>query len=172
LQAGPYNQIVMREMALDLRKVLSDDDHFMWMPAYGNPVTLLYYMPQPEGRLPRALDIDPMTYPPPEKYVREFIEPAKAVLLLRGDIEKFNSLGIGWIHPTTYPYFRAIAAWVHRPSSSHHLLKTYHFFGGDNDPELTVDLYVKEPEAPKVREQNAAEAEISRSIRRLNAHDN
>jgi hypothetical protein len=141
----------------------------MWTPEYGSPSTFLYYMPQPHDQLPEVVGLDAMASPPPEQYARECIEPAKAVLLLRGDIAKFNALGMGDVNPLNYPYFRATAAWVRRPGSSHHLLKTYHFFGGENNPELTVDLYVKAPAAPQ---QNAEKTDRLSGPLGLNAHNN
>jgi hypothetical protein len=144
LQEGPYNQNVMRQMASDLNEILSHRDRFMWTPEYGSPSTFLYYMPRAQDELPEVVGVDAMVDPLPDQYAREFIEPAKAVLVLRGDIEKFNDLGMGAVNPANYPYYRAAAEWVRRPGSSHHLLKTYHFFGGENNPELTVDLYVKD----------------------------
>ncbi len=143
LQEGPHNRIVMREMAADLRTLLSDDDRFMWMPAYGNPVTLLYYMsPSSQGKLPEAIGMDAMIDPPPEEYVRKIIEPAKAVLVFRGDIPKKSF----YVHPANLPYFQAIAAWIRRPGGAHHLLKSYQLLQDDNPgQELTVDLYMKGP---------------------------
>jgi hypothetical protein len=131
-------------MSHDLSKILTHNDTFMWTPEYGSPEAFLYYMPQAQDEVPGVVPVDAMIFPPAEQYTREFIEPAKAVLVLRGDIEKFNDLGMGVVNPANYGYFRAAAAWVRRPGSSHHLLKTYRFFGGDNNPELTVDLYVRD----------------------------
>jgi len=144
LQEGSYNRAVMQEIARDLRKVLSNDDSFMWMPAYGNPATLLYYMPDQQGR-PTAVAMDAMTDPPPREYVKKIVEPAKAVLVYREDIEKVAVFT--YVHPANYSYFRATAAWVRRPESSHHLFKSYFFNSGSNNPGshgFMVDLYIKD----------------------------
>ena len=170
LQEGPYNQIVMRQIAYDLSKILSHQDSFMWTPEYGSPSTFLYYMPQRQDELPEVVGLDAMASPPPEQYGQECIEPAKAVLLLRGDIEKFNALGMGAVSPLNYPYFRAAAAWVRRPGSTHHLLRTYHFFGGDNNPELTVDLYVKNSAAPNPAAPNAQDQTVEKRGKKPKKH--
>ena len=167
LQEGPYNRAVMREIAGDLRKILSDDDTFMWMPAYGSPSTLLYYMPMPKGRLPQSIPMDAETDPSPDQYAQEFMEPAKAVLLYREDIEEVATFC--YVHPANYPYFRAVAKWIHRSGSSHHLFKSYRFFGnGDNPGQrgLNVDLYVRDSTAVNPSPEQEFEQESCLQVNR------
>jgi hypothetical protein len=162
-QEGPHNRMVMREIAKDLRNNLSNDDSFMWIPAYGNPATLLYYMMDQQGKLPTAIEMDAMIDPQPEQYVRKFIEPAKAVLVYRDSEE---SVSVGYVHPANYPYFRAITAWVSRPGSSHHLFKSYHFLDVDGNlkpTDLTIDLYVRDPARPGSQDQ-IIKSEIARPL--------
>jgi hypothetical protein len=141
-EEGRQDRAVMREIALDLRQVLSNDEAFLAMPAYGNPAALLFYMPDRQGEYPRAVIINGLTGPPVEEFLRQEIEPAKAVLIYaNGNKESsFKS----WIPEVNFPYYQAIAAWVQRPGSAHHLKKSYQFYRAPGGDQAAIQLYVRD----------------------------
>jgi hypothetical protein len=147
-EEGRQDRAVMQQMAVDLRGIVSNDQSFFPMVAYGNPAALLFYMPDRQGELPKAIIIDGLKSPPVDIFIREEIEPAKAVLIY-ADGNKESSFK-GYMPAMTFPYYRAIAEWVKRPGSSHHLQKTYEFYRSPGGDQAAVELYVRED--PRQRE--------------------
>jgi hypothetical protein len=80
--------------------------------------------------------------PPVDIFIREEIEPTKAVLVY-ADGNKESSFK-GYMPAITYPYYRAIAQWVQRPGSAHHLWKTYQLYRAPGGDQAAVELYVRD----------------------------
>jgi len=139
---GSRDRAVMQQIAVDLREVLSNDQYFFTMPAYGNPAALLFYMPDHQGRLPGARIIDGLKSPPVDVFLQEEIEVAKAVLIY-ADGNKESSFK-GYMPPFTFPYFRAVADWLQRPGSDFHLRKTYQFYRAAGGDQAAIQLYVRD----------------------------
>lgn len=158
-RAGPEDREVTRRIAKDLRAVLTDDDTFMWVPAYGYPGALQYYMMDTNGEFPQAIWCERPPFPPPDQTIRQYVSRMKAILVYKEDptqVARFH-----YSPAVTWPYLRAIAEWVKRPGSSHRLVRTYHLSvrspplgerplritwprHGDRDRGgLTIQLYVK-----------------------------
>lgn len=148
---GLQNREVVIQIAYDLDTILTVNDRFMYVPLWGSPNTLQFYMMDEQGQYPQTVWID--LTKSPEQFIRESVSTCKAVLVYEQDIEEVALFH--WTHPLTFPYYRAIAEWVTRPESSYVLFKTYHFQTAPNTHELghanlkdfTLWLYVREPAA-------------------------
>ncbi len=138
----PQNREVTQLIARDLRRILGKDDTFVWIPLYGCPAALQYYMMDELGRFPQAVWIDPVTSPPIPQFLREEVSPSKAVLVFEDDIEEVAKYFP--VHPMSYTYWRAISEWVRRPDSPHRLVGTYRLWGQYPDHPILVHLYVRE----------------------------
>jgi hypothetical protein len=132
------NRQTVHQIAVDMRSYLTNDDKFMYAPAYGFPGTLQYYMMDREGHYPQLLWIDEQKSP--EQFIRESVTTCKAVLAYEQDIDTVGQ--VMSFSRLDEPYFRAIAEWVKRPDSGYASVKTYHFITGDG--RLDLDLYIKE----------------------------
>lgn len=132
------------QIAGDLRAVLTQDDAFVYVPFYGYPAALQYYMMDDQGQFPQAGWVDPTTAPPMPRFLQEKISPSKAVLVFEQDIEEVAKYVP--MNRTGYPYWRAIAEWVRRPESPFRLVRTYRLWGQFPDRPIAIRLYVKEPE--------------------------
>jgi hypothetical protein len=135
--AGQENRQVTQRIAADLRAVLTNNDTFMWAPAYGFPATLQYYMMDKTGGYPRSISIEMQKSP--DQFVHESVSNCKAVLAYEEDIDKVARFA--WIPDVQKPYFRAIAEWVKQPDSGYTRAGTYHFI--TEDGYLTLHLYLK-----------------------------
>jgi hypothetical protein len=134
---GLENREVTQRIAKDLRAVLTDDDPFMWVPAYGYPAALQYYMMDTNGEFPEAIWCDTTRSPSPDQVIRKYISRMKAILVYKEDIQQV--VRFQYSPRVTWPYLRAIAKWVRRPGSSYRLTRTYRLESG-----LTIQLYVKQ----------------------------
>lgn len=145
---GPENRKATQQLAADLGAVLTTDDCFMWIPAYGYPATLQYYMMDAKGQYARGAGFQPVTAPPPDEFIRETAIHCNAILVYAEDIEKVSRFRFSLISAAERPYLRAIADWVRRPDSSYSLLRTYRLLDWVSPvgPGLTVELYVKQSE--------------------------
>jgi hypothetical protein len=132
------NRQTVHEIAVDMRSHLTNDDRFMYAPAYGFPGTLQYYMMDGEGHYPQLLWIDKQKSP--EQFIRESVTTCKAVLAYEQDIDTVGE--VMSFSPIDEPYFRAISEWVKRPDSGYVSVKTYHFVTGDG--RLALDLYIRQ----------------------------
>ena len=112
------------------------------MPAYGVPATLLFYMQDKDREFPQALYITGIDAPPIQVVIQRVVEPAKAVLVY-ADGDKARGLE-GGFGDEDFRYFRAIAAWVRRPGSSHHLKKTYDLYPDKAGQRSVVELYLRD----------------------------
>jgi len=154
------NKRVTQEIAMDLRSFLTNNDRFMWAPAYGFPAALQYYMVDKEGRYPQWIWIG--VEKSPDQTIRESVSTCKAVLAYEEDIDEVARFM--YVHPLYRPYFRAIAEWVKQPNSSYASVRTYYFIteGG----RLTLDLYLKQSNSNSivVRESEVADKEMNSPI--------
>lgn len=145
---GPLaNREVTQRIARDLRGLMADDDTFMWVPVYGYPAALHFYMMDDQGRFPQAAAWDPTTAPPVPRFLQERVSPCEAVLVFEEDIEEVAKHFS--VHALTYSYWRAIANWVKQAESGYRLVRTYKLWGQwgrTPDRAFVVQLYVKEPE--------------------------
>jgi hypothetical protein len=135
--AGQENRQVTQSIAADLRAHLTNNDTFMWAPAYGFPSTLEYYMMDGTGGYPRHISIQ--MEKSPDQFVHESVSNCKAVLAYEEDIDKVARFA--WVPDLQQPYFRAIAQWVKQPDSGYIRTNTYHFV--TEDGYLTLHLYLK-----------------------------
>ena len=138
------NRVVTQRIARDLRSLMGDEDTFMWVPAYGYPASLHYYMMDSRDNFPQGVEWDPTTAPPVPRFLEERVGPCQVVLVFEQDVEEVAQYF--WMHPLTYPYWRGIAEWTKQPKSPFRLLRTYRLWGQFPQHPLTVQLYVKEPE--------------------------
>jgi hypothetical protein len=141
-EEGRQDRAVMRQIALDLREVLSNDQTFVPMTAYGNPATLIFYMPAQQGKVPNGFVFDGTFTGPIPDFVRQNLETAKAVLLYANGNEAASFKG--YAPAVTLPYLRAVAAWVQTPGSAYHLRKTYQFYRAPGSDQSAVELYVRD----------------------------
>ncbi len=142
-QVGPLeNRDVTQQIAGDLRRLLTNEDVFVWVPTHGYPAALEYYMMDNEGRFPQAVNVDPTTSPPIPQFLLERVSQCKALLVYAEDIEEVAK--VFHVAPLSYPYWRAISEWVKRPESSHRLVRTYRLWGKYPDRPILVHLYVRE----------------------------
>jgi hypothetical protein len=141
-EEGQQDRAAFHQIATDLRQLLSNEQSFVSMPAYGDPATLLFYMPEKDREFPYAPFISGTDAPPIQEVIRRVVEPAKAVLVYaNGDKAR------GWAEgfaEEDFPYYRAIAAWVRRGGSSHHLKKTYDLYPDRAGQRSVVELYVRD----------------------------
>jgi hypothetical protein len=143
-EEGQQDRAAFHQIAIDLRQLLSNKDSFVSMPAYGDPATLLFYMPDKDRELPQALFISGTDAPPIQVVIQRVVEPAKAVLVYANGDKARGWVEAGWFADEDFPYFRAIAAWVRRPGSSHHLKKTYDLYPDKAGQRSVVKLYVRD----------------------------
>ena len=149
--AGPANRMVTQQIASDLRTVLTSDDTFVSIMAYGYPAALQYYMVDREGRFPQAVLTDPLISPNQVMEVLESASTCKAILVYEEDVQDVAQYSPN-IPPRVIPIMRAIAEWVRRPDSSFRAFKTYHVYlyslvyrlGELEGREFGVTLYVKQ----------------------------
>jgi len=152
--AGPTNRMVTQQIASDLRTVLTSDDTFVSIMAYGYPAALQYYMVDREGRFPQAILTDPLISPNQVMEVLESASTCKAILVYEEDVQDVAQYNPN-ISPRVIPIMRAIAEWVRRPDSSFRAFKTYHVYlyslghrlGELEGREFGVTLYVKQSAA-------------------------
>lgn len=135
--AGQENRQVTQVIARDLRTHLTNNDTFMWAPAYGFPAALEYYMVDGTGEYPRQISIQ--MEKSPSQFVHESVSKCKAILAYEEDIGEVARFS--WVPDTQQPYFRAIAQWVKQPSSGYIQTNTYHFI--TEDGYLTLHLYLR-----------------------------
>jgi hypothetical protein len=140
---GHQDRLALQQLALDLRHELSNKQSFVSMPAYGSPATLLFYMPSSEGDFPQATLANGTSGPTIEDFLRQMVEPAKAVLVYANGSKPRGWAEVGWVANQDFPYYRAIAAWVQRPGSAHHLLKSYDLYPDASGGRATIELYVR-----------------------------
>jgi hypothetical protein len=146
LEEGRQDRAAMQQIAVDLRQVASNEQSFVSMPTYGVPATLLFYMPYREGGTPRPVFVEGTNAGPVSEFLQRVVEPAKAVLVYE-DGNKFRGwTEVGWSPDADLLYYTAVAAWVRRPGSSHHLFKTYELYSDTPGEKATVQLYVKNDE--------------------------
>jgi hypothetical protein len=141
-EEGQQDRAAFHQIAMDLRQHLSNKQSFVSMPAYGDPATLLFYMPDKDREFPQALFISGTDAPPIQVVIQRVVEPAKAVLVY-GNGDKAKGWADGFA-PEDFPYFMAIAAWVRRPGSSHHLKKTYDLYPDKAGQGSVVELYLRD----------------------------
>jgi hypothetical protein len=141
-EEGAQDRAAFRQIATDLRQLLSNKQSFVSMPAYGDPATLLFYMPDKDREFPQALFISGTDAPPIQAVIQRVVEPAKAVLVYANGDRARGWAEVGWFADEDFPYFRAIAAWVRRPGSSHHLKKIYDLY--PDGQRSVVELYVRD----------------------------
>ena len=142
-EEGQQDRAALQQIAMDLRQLLSNDQSFISMPAYGAPDTLLFYMGDQQGGFPQGSLVFGGGDPATPEFMRKIVEPAKAVLLLSNGSKLRGLAEVGWYAPLDMPYYRAIAEWVRRPDSSYHLLKIYNLYGDASVDKTTVELYVR-----------------------------
>ena len=135
--AGQENRQVTQSIAADLRAHLTNNDTFMWAPAYGFPATLEYYMMDGTGGYPFHLSTQ--MEKSPDQFIHESVSNCKAILAYEEDIDKVARFA--WVPALYQPYFRAIAQWVKQPDSGYIRTNTYHFV--TEDGYLTLHLYLK-----------------------------
>lgn len=140
-EEGEQDRMVMKKMAMDLRQVLSNGDTFIAMPAYGNPDTLKFYMPDGQGDFPQARWVNGINGPSIQEFIQQSVEPSKAVLVYSNGNE--SSSFKEYAAPEDFPYFSAIASWVQRPGSRFHRWKTYNLYPGASGDKSEVELYVR-----------------------------
>jgi hypothetical protein len=140
-EEGQQDRAALQQIAMDLRHVLSNNQSFISMPAYGSPATLLFYMPDRQGEFPQATFVNGTNGPPIQEFIRQAVEPAKAVLVYSNGNR--DSSFKGWAAVDDFPYYRAVAAWVQRPGSSYHLVKTYDLYPDRPSHKAVVELYVQ-----------------------------
>ena len=133
-----------QQIARDLRGFLTNEDPFVWVPFYGFPAALQYYMMDDRGRFPQAVWPDPTTSPPIPQFLKETVSTCKAILVFEEDVEDVAKYVP--MPRLTYPYWRAIAEWVRRPESPYRLVRTYRLWGESPDRPFLVHLYVREPD--------------------------
>jgi hypothetical protein len=138
---GQENRQVTQSIAADLRASLTNNDTFMWAPAYGFPATLEYYMMDKTGGYPRSISInmERMLEESPEQFIDEAVGNCKAVMAYEEDIGKV--VRFAWVPAPAQPYFRAIAEWVKQPDSGYTSARTYYIM--TEDGYLTLHLYLK-----------------------------
>ena len=141
-EEGQQDRAAFHQIAMDLRQLLSNKQSFVSMPAYGVPATLLFYMSDKDREFPQALYITGIDAPPIQVVIQRVVEPAKAVLVY-ADGDKARGLE-GGFGDEDFRYFRAIAAWVRRPGSSHHLKKTYDLYPDKAGQRSVVELYLRD----------------------------
>jgi hypothetical protein len=143
-EEGCQDRAAFHQMAVDLRQLLSNNDSFVSMPAYGDPATLLFYMPDRDGELPHTAYISGTDAPPVQEVIQRSVAPAKAVLVYANGDKARGWAEVGWFADEDFQYFRAIAAWVRRPASAYHLKKTYNLYPDKSGQKSVVELYVRD----------------------------
>ena len=143
LRAARENRQLTQQIAMDLRAVLTDNDTFVWAPAFGYPAALLYYMVNTTDHYPQPTYFDYSKSP--DQFVNASVKRSRAVLVYDEDIEIVAQYVD--VHPVSRPYFRAIAEWVRQHESSYTLLRTYHLNAIER--YLALRLYVKGPNAAR-----------------------
>ena len=137
-EEGRQDRIALQQIAKDLRQLLSNQQSFISMSAYGAPGTILFYMPDREGAFPQGILVFRTGELTISEFLQKTVEPAKAVLILSNGNKSKGLTEVGWYGPLEVPYYRATEDWVKRPGSSHHLSKTYDLYGN-----ASVELYVR-----------------------------
>jgi hypothetical protein len=140
-EEGAQDRIVLKQIAMDLRQVLSNDETFIAMPAYGNPDTLKFYMPDRQGGFPQARWVNGINGPSIEEFIQQLVESSKAVLVY-GNGNKSTSFK-EYAATEDFPYFSAMAAWVGQSGSRFHLMKTYDLYRDASGDKSVVELYVR-----------------------------
>jgi len=135
------NRQVVQHIAMDMRSLLTNNDRFMWAPAYGFPAALQYYMIDEEGQYPQTIWVD--IEKSPDRVIRESVSTCKVILAYEEDIDEVARFM--YVHPISRPYFRAIAEWVKQPNSSYRLVKTYYFT--TESGYLTLHLYLRQSDS-------------------------
>jgi hypothetical protein len=108
---GYVDRDVTIEIAKDLKDSLTKNDSYEWVPLFGYPVTLEYYMADSDGNYPNAFFGDNQT-----------LEECKAVLIYR-DVQTYKIKA--YAPNVTYPFWYDIYEQVHSQNSSFVLTKTY-----------------------------------------------
>ena len=137
--AAEHNRQVTQQIAADLRAILGNNDTFTWVPAFGYPAALQYYMVDSDGGYPNFAWID--IAQTPDQAIHESVSKSKAILVYKEDIDEVSRFS--FVPLVTRPYWRAIAEWVRQPANSYVPIKTYDLSFPDGN-RLTIGLYVKQ----------------------------
>lgn len=151
--AAKKNREATLQIAGVLKQVLTSNDCFTYLPAFGYPATLQYYMMDHEGVYPESTRID--VFPPvkPEQFVKDEVSKCKAILIYNEDVQEVSKFS--FFPSARWPYLRAISEWVKQPNSPYVLYKSYNisaipfpyysttsYYLGDQRL-FTIELYIK-----------------------------
>jgi hypothetical protein len=120
---GYVDRNVTIEIAKNLKDSLTKNDSYEWVPIFGYPVTLEYYMINSEGNYPQAFFGDNQT-----------LGECKAVLIYR-DVQTYKIKA--YAPNVTYPFWYGIYEQVHSQNSTFIRIKTYTTSDG-----TMIDLYL------------------------------
>jgi hypothetical protein len=137
-------------IAHEMGHYVTSDQCFAYAPGPGWPASIEYYMTDANGKAPGSTPVDV----DPSMKVADYVALASqcpAVLAYREDITQVAQQFIAY--PVRQPYLRAVADWVHSPSSGYTLDHSWQFTDlASNGPHslghyqgltLTIDLYVR-----------------------------
>jgi len=128
---GLQDREVTVQIASDLDNYLNKGEYYLWIPAYGYPATLEYYMIDSGDDYPHAYSFDIST---PSDIVTRSIETNCKAALVYSDEKTYQTRAFA--PDVTYPLWRDIHAGITDPDGSFVLFKTYQLSGD------SVDLYV------------------------------
>jgi len=149
---GPGNRAVTLQIAQDLKGILVASDCFTYLPAFGYPAALQYYMMDMEGATPESTPIDVFTPMTTAQFIENEVSRCKAILVYLEDVQEVSEFF--FVPPVRWPYLRAIAEWVRMPDNGYAIYKTYYisvapfsrsYQLGENDRRtFTIQLYIKQ----------------------------
>jgi hypothetical protein len=130
--AGPTNREQVKRMASDLRELLTEDDGFAYVPLYGLPPAIDFYLARPGHALPYDFGFDPGQRTAIEQFVNDRLARCQAVIVYEDDMASIGRYLC--CHPIAWPYAHALADWVRRSDSGYRLAASYRF--SDRSPPL------------------------------------
>jgi hypothetical protein len=148
---GPREaRAITGQIVLALKQTTTSTGCFFYLPAFGYPATLQYYMMDADGRYPTTppIEVDPASRV--ADYVR-LANNCSAVLVLKEDLSTTEGTFF-FAPPVRRPYLKGVATWVRNPSSGYalceswsfsHLAPLQHQLGSHDAPRLTAQLYVR-----------------------------
>ncbi|OGW82664.1 MAG: hypothetical protein A3C47_00550 [Omnitrophica bacterium RIFCSPHIGHO2_02_FULL_51_18] len=148
--AGPENRRVTLQIAEDLKQILSPEDFYIPVSAYGYPATLSCYLVDEKGRFPANLSPSDPTLPV-EDLIKESAR-CKAIMVFDEAIEETSRFH--YSHPLWRDYWEGLKKWLASSESHYRIYKTYRFSAHTppftyrlNEGErrgFTIKLYIKE----------------------------
>ncbi len=149
LRRARENRQTTLQIAADLRGILSNEDMFMWAPAYGYPAALQYFMIDSEGQFPSVRWPDLSGATQVSTLLEQTETSCKVILVYTEDIEDVGKYI--YVHPLGYPYWRALAARVKRPESPYRLVRSYKLWAHFPDHAFVIQLYVRDSDENRLK---------------------